>query len=334
MKCVLFLAFVGLAVATDVSNVIVDGDEDNADAIKNIGNTLDNVNESVSGVAGSAGDVAKKMISVDALIGNAAELDAKLPSIAKMLKMQASQTDDELAYQLAVAKGQQEIRLAQEIGNLHSDVSMKTTELEQQVSNLAEDTAVTAKSLSASTKTLLDRLSEHKKCASKLQLYDADSGECRDVAIDPSTLTREVTHRMFNNDDGRDSGYLNGRWIRFTKKHDATFMRVWYHDNMRVHGHTAHGRWNIMVCDVNGNGCDHCNNPARLQYWRYSNHQHNWWMNDHWAGGIAGLCKSAGNRDMKKGRYQFRVMIDSNRYDMYTGHNTHSMLMVDEVMKL
>ena len=72
---------------------------------------------------------------------------------------------------------------------------------------------------------------------------------------------------------------------------------------------------------------------GKLRYWRYTSHQHNWWMNDHWGGALTGLCIQSGNRSLKKGKYKLRVMLDSVRYSMYTGHNQHSSFMVDEVFK-
>ena len=92
--------------------------------------------------------------------------------------------------------------------------------------------------------------------------------------------------------------------------------------------------WNIMICDSNGNGCDHCSDPGRLHNWRWSSHQGNWWMLDHVGQTVTGLCKKGGSRDLKKGNYQLKVYIDQNYYDMYTGSNTQqSNFMVDEVMK-
>ena len=180
---------------------------------------------------------------------------------------------------------------------------------------------------------LAARVAKHKKCAEGKLMFDAEKGACVGASLPFKNTLPKVAHRMFNNDDGRDGGYINNREVTFVKENDATFIRVYYHDNMRVHGHTSHGRWNVMICDANGNGCDHCKNPGRLQYWRYSTHQHNWWMNDHWGGALSGLCIQSNNRQLKKGKYKLRVMLDSVRYSMYTGHNQHSSFMVDEVYK-
>jgi hypothetical protein len=154
------------------------------------------------------------------------------------------------------------------------------------------------------------------------------------IAPDPGNFGHfaRVQHHGFENDDGRDCGYLNYRTMQFNKKHDDSYVRVFYYDNLRTHGHTAHGRWNVMFCDASGSGCAHCETPGRIQNWRYSSHQHNWWMNDHMSERTFGLCKKSENRDLKKGNYAIRVMIDDCRYDMYTGSNDYGSFMVDEVM--
>jgi hypothetical protein len=174
----------------------------------------------------------------------------------------------------------------------------------------------------------------YEACSEQGQLYRADTGECGDPLVDPKKIINKVYHRMFSNTDGRDNGYVNERYISFTKYNDDTYMRIFYFDNFRVHGHHAHAMWNIMICDENGNGCDHCSDPGRLMNWRWAGHQSNWWMNDHVGQTVTGLCKKGGSRDMRKGKYRLRVMIDSNYYDMFTGHNQQqNNFMVDEVMK-
>ena len=129
----------------------------------------------------------------------------------------------------------------------------------------------------------------------------------------------KVTHKMITGEDGREGGWLNNRDISFTKHYDDTYVRVIYYDNMRCHGHTSHGMWELEFCDGGGGGCAQCNNPGRLMHWRWSGHQHGWWMNDHTGGTITGLCKSTNNMQLTKGDYQIKVYLRDNRYDLYTG---------------
>jgi hypothetical protein len=70
-----------------------------------------------------------------------------------------------------------------------------------------------------------------------------------------------------------------------------------------------------------------------MMHWRWSGHQHGWWMNDHTGGTIMGLCKSTCNRQLTKGDYQLKVFLRQNYYNMHTGHNQVGSFMVDEVMK-
>merc|ERR1719326_2597498 len=167
--------------------------------------------------------------------------------------------------------------------------------------------------LKESTDALIARLDAHKACNEKGQVYDPEADECANMQFSAAQVMSKVNHRMMNNNDDRDGGYINNRYITFTKTQDDTYIRVFYHDNFRVHGHGSWARWNVMICDANGNGCDFCNNPMRLHHWRYSYHQHQWWMNDHWSSSIAGICKSASNRSLRKGNYQLKIYIDSAR---------------------
>ena len=197
------------------------------------------------------------------------------------------------------------------------------------ISTLEDD----GEDLATTTQSLKDRLAKHAECATAGAIWDAAAMVCVPLEIPAKDSATKVHHRMFNNADGRDAGYVNNRYLIFNKLNDATYMRIWYHDNFRVHGHTAHAQWDIMICDANGNGCAECKDPGKVQHWRWAQHQHNWWMNDHWSASTFGICKKSDNRDLKKGKYQLKVRIDSNRNDIYTGHNQHNMLMVDEVLK-
>ena len=170
-------------------------------------------------------------------------------------------------------------------------------------------------------------------CTKNKQVYDAKANKCVPAEASADANMQKVHHVGFENDDGRDCGYLNYRTLEFEKFEEDSYIRVFYYDNLRVHGHTSHAIWNVMVCDEKGNGCAHCNDPGRLNLNKWSGHQHNWWMIDYMAHTLMGLCKRSDNRALKKGTYQFKVMISNNRYDIYTGHNQHSSFTVDEVVK-
>lgn len=186
---------------------------------------------------------------------------------------------------------------------------------------------------------LADELLKYEVCSDKGMMFapglkGVDAAGCAFQKSPADGFKTKVFHRMMNNADGRDSGYVDNRYIVFKKEHDDTHMRVFYYDNFRVHGHTAHANWNVMICDEKGNGCAHCRDPGRINMNKYSSHMHNWHMNDHLGHGVMGMCKSSDNRVLKKGTYQLKVMIDNNRYDIYTGHNQANSFMVDEVRKV
>ena len=185
---------------------------------------------------------------------------------------------------------------------------------------------------------LAGELAKYEVCSDIAKMYapsvaGADSNGCVWSKSPAAGFKTKVYHRMMNNADGRDSGYVSNRYIQFKKAQDDSYMRVFYYDNFRVHGHTAHGRWHVYVCDEKGNGCAECRNPGRLNAWKWSGHQHNWWMNDHVGHVVSGLCKATTNRALKAGKYQVKVYVNSARYDLYTGHNQANSLMVDEVIK-
>jgi hypothetical protein len=176
-------------------------------------------------------------------------------------------------------------------------------------------------------------LASRQKCAEDGHVFNAATGACIMLAVDDTAGLDRVSHSSFTDRDGRDSGYVNGRTLEFEKHYDETYMRILYFDNLRVHGHTAYGQWNVMICDEAGNGCAECSDPGRLENWRYSSHQYNWWMNDHVGGTIFGLCRKSSNRELTKGKYTLRIAITGNRYDLETGNNQLGSFTVDEVMK-
>jgi len=222
--------------------------------------------------------------------------------------------------------------LNQMLDQMDTDTTDRFSDLNRKITDSVRKAENGNKILDATQQAVANKLKNIKKCSEEGKVYDTSSKSCKGIDFAPEYKLPMVTHRIWDNDDGRDHGYLSNAWIKFKKEAADTYIRVYYHDNMRVHGHTAHGRWNVRFCDANGNNCQECSQPSRLMNWKYSNHQHNWWMNDHWSGSITGLCKKAGNLDLVKGTYQIKIFLDSNRYDMYTGHNQQSMVMVDEVM--
>ena len=188
------------------------------------------------------------------------------------------------------------------------------------------------RAVQSTSESLLSQLAVFENCGNMGKINV--NGECSYPATPANGFKTKVYHRMFNNGDGRDAGYVTNRFIKFTKQEDSTYIRIFYYDNFRTHGHTSHANWNVMVCDANGNGCAQCRDPGRVNMNKWSGHQGNWWVNDHVGGGIMGLCRRSDNRVLNKGTYQLKVWINNNRYDIYTGHNQANNFMVDEVVKM
>jgi len=176
-------------------------------------------------------------------------------------------------------------------------------------------------------------LANVEKCANQGKTLNKN-GDCVVAAISDSSGMSTINYRTWKDqNDGRDHGYLNGRHINFEKKDDKTALKIIYYDNMRVHGHTAHAMWEVQFCDAGGGGCSNCNKPGRIMHWRWSGHQHNWWINDHFGGELYGLCTAADNKELKAGKYQIKIRLHHNRYDIHTGHGgQHGSIQVEEVM--
>merc|ERR1719183_3447042 len=248
--------------------------------------------------------------NVDELVIDVASMDQTSSGVESGAEAANAMFNKDADMQLNIAHEAKMNKIEMELYNIES-------QLEAAIASAKADTgridAVTAgnDALTSVSKDLAARVAKHKKCAETKLLFNAETGKCVGASLPFKSTLPKVAHRMFNNDDSRDGGYINNREVTFVKENDATFIRVYYHDNMRVHGHTSHGRWNVMICDANGNGCDHCKNPGRIMHWRYSSHQHNWWMFDRWGAGVTGLCKKSGNRDIRKGAFRLKVMLDN-----------------------
>ena len=170
-------------------------------------------------------------------------------------------------------------------------------------------------------------------CTNQKKVFDSKAGKCVDAVASADSNMAKVHHHGFENDDGRDCGYLNYRTLEFEKFEEDTYVRVFYYDNMRVHGHQSHARWNVMFCSPGGQNCAKCKDPGQIMNWRYSHHQHNWCMNDHTPGTAFGLCRASESQKLGKGKWSIRIMLDDCRYDIYAGSGNYGSVMVDEVMR-
>ena len=329
-KLAVISAVLASALAQDVST-LKSTQKSSQQKINKLASKLDAVSAINSEVAGNSATYIQNMVDVDAVMLDAANARGALAGLDAKSDILVAANEAEIKRQLSGAQQAMDDQLENALVEITKALSEQqefvNTDLIGRLST-AEDAN---DDLRETTDVLLARLEAHKECNADGHHYSMSEGKCQQLEM-PGALSK-VAHRWFGNSDGRDSGYVNERYVEFTKTQDDTYIRVFYHDNFRVHGHGSWARWNIMICDENGNGCAQCKNPGQLQYWRYSTHQGNWWFNDHWSGSVAGLCKQSDNREIKKGKYQLRVMIDNNRYDIFTGHNQGNSFMVDEVFR-
>jgi len=132
-------------------------------------------------------------------------------------------------------------------------------------------------------------------------------------------------HRWFyqrhgNVIDARDNGFLNMRHLDFKKGSDDTILRLFYSDNLRVHGHGKWCKWELRVDDKQ------CHSKVNISGNRYAVSN----QNDHMPGLIIGYCKG-----IKKGQHSLRVHVRGNSADCYTGWDrqsqSHFMMEVEEL---
>jgi hypothetical protein len=327
------LASVALA-QTEVAS-LVKSQSTTAKGIKELGASLRSTAKEIGDVV-DADNFRENMETVDGLVMQQAGLQGTLNGIGGGFDRAIASNHKQLTRDIAQANDHLDAELEAALDEITAALSTAQEDVDTNIMGLLDEARVDNVELKDTTDALIARLDAHKVCNVKGQVYNPDGDaddKCELMTFSASQSMTKVNHRMMNNNDDRDSGYVNNRYITFTKTQDDTYIRVFYHDNFRVHGHGSWASWNVMICDSNGNGCDYCRTPGRLRYWRYAYHQGQWWMNDHWSGSVAGVCKTANNRDIRKGQYQLRTMINDNRYDIYTGHNQHNSFMVDEVFK-
>ena len=255
------------------------------------------------------------------------DADGTKLTVEKLLK----QTVDNINKKLGTKRTDLLNSLKTRLAKLNVPATMKTAN-----TGIANEVAAVNKALSGietSQKASAAAEKAMRDCQAKKQVYDSKNKKCAAPEVAATAHMQKVHHHGFEGDDGRDAGYLSHRTLEYEKFEEDTYVRVFYYDNLRVHGHTAHGRWNVMFCGPGGSSCAKCKDPGQIMNWRYSSHQHNWWMNDHTPGTAFGLCRASESGKIGKGKHSIRIMIDDNRYDMYTGSGDYGSIMVDEVLR-
>jgi hypothetical protein len=320
-------------VRTAVLEALQENMQSAADAAASASDAISDIEGIAAAMEVSIANSAERINTVDAIAANITFVADTLTALGDLYSGELANTEKEFTKELSMAHEESDDLIELTLADITKALAAVQTDLDKNVAGALEDAVDTRAAMKKSNDGMGELLGAFEDCASEGLLYDAKKSECKEADVTEDKFINKVFHKIWTDNDSRDSGDVNNRAITVTKLQDETFLRVFYQDNMRVHGHGAHGSWNIFVCDESGNGCDECREPGQLRYWRYSAHQSNWWMNDYMGGGITGLCKKTGNRDLRKGKYQLKINIQQNRYDLHTGHNSEGSFIVDEVVK-
>jgi len=290
------------------------------------------IEQSVANMQVSMANSADRITSVNGIDENITLVQDTLQHLEDLYSDQIADTEKAFTKELSDAHDAADLSIEETLAEITKELNAVQTDLDKNVAGALEDAADERAAMAKSNTETMETLANFEECAESGLLYNTKKKECVEADVPEEKFMNKVWHRLWTNGDGREGGYVNSRDITVEKKMDDTFLRIFYQDNMRAHGHGTHGSWNIMICDENGNGCSECREPGRLRFWRNSWHQHNWWVNDYSGGGVTGLCKKSHNRDIRKGKYKLRINIFNTRYDLYTGSNSHGNFMVDEVV--
>jgi hypothetical protein len=303
-----------------------------SNAVNNLAIRTSAVERAVSGVAKGLVTAEKSMRRVAPLTDAANSLVEDVDAINHTMVTQLVDRKASLIAKLSTTRESLDAKLKKSLADIkakmdaqneaiNAELADRIKAVEAQVSTVVED----AKPVGTFT-------AAHDKCTADGNVLVPGKG-CKEAAIGETAHNGKVFWGGWSNEDGRDSGWVDGRFVKFTKKEDDTYIRVFYFDSLRTHGHNPHGRWNVMFCNANGDNCAHCSDPGRIQNWRYGYHQHSLWSWDAMPSRTFGLCKKSENTDMKKGDYSLKIYIESNHYDLSTGYNMNGNFMVDEVVK-
>jgi hypothetical protein len=270
---------------------------------------------------------------VAAMAANVSEVQDTLDEVDDLYKTDVHKLNKHFTDDLEDAHGESDELIDATLKEITAELKKVQQDLDKNVKAAIEDAVEATDALAERNAVQIQRLDDYEKCAAAGQLFDTKKKECKDAIVPPEKFLNKISYRVFTNEDGRDGGYISNRYLTVDKQADDSYLRVFYQDNMRTHGHDTHASWNIMFCDGNGNGCGRCSDPANLRHARRNLQQHGWWTNDYVGGGVTGICKRSESRALNKGKHMLKIYMDWNRYDISTGSNGGGNFMVDEVVK-
>jgi hypothetical protein len=265
--------------------------------------------------------------------GNVTTISQTLDDVEALYSSEIRSTQKQFLEDLDVSQDDSDDMIEATLKEITDELKRVQTDLDKNVKAAIADAVEATDALVVRNAAQVELLDAHEKCAETFQLYDAGSNKCVDAEVPQEKFMNRVSYRVFSNEDGRDGGYVDNRYLEVSKKIDDSYLRVFYQDNIRLHGHDTHCRWNVMFCDGGGNGCAKCADPGQIMHAKRHIQQHGWWTNDYVGGGVSGICKRSEGGALKAGKHQLKIYLDWNRYDLSTGSNGGGNFMVDEVMK-
>merc|ERR1719183_1507273 len=292
--------------------------------------TLGTVTEGMEAAIETTGEAIQGVAAMAENITSVADI---LDDVDELYKVDVHKLNKQFTDDLEDSHQESDDLIEDTLAAITAELKKVQTDLDKKVKAAIEDAVEATDALAERNAAQVLRLDNYEACAAQGQLYHAKKDECRDAIVPPEKFLNKISYRVFGNEDGRDAGYIDNRYILVDKQTDESYLRIFYQDNMRTHGHDTHASWNIMFCDGNGNGCGRCSDPANLRHARRNLQQHGWWTNDYVGGGVTGICKRSESRALNKGKHMLKIYMDWNRYDISTGSNGGGNFMVDEVVK-
>ena len=151
------------------------------------------------------------------------------------------------------------------------------------------------------------------------------------IDLDSSSTAsiRTIQRKVGYGNDGRDSGYLDGRVLSFTKTRDDTDIRISWSDNRRTLAY-SYGYWEIYL-----NG-QHCTVPGRMRSYRHTRGIDNGSYSDyHLSSTHIHYCNTTAAGPLTAGTYEIKIQVHhvgGGRSDWYVGwDNTQYVLEAEEV---
>jgi hypothetical protein len=146
-----------------------------------------------------------------------------------------------------------------------------------------------------------------------------------DLVLQDNFVIRRIQRTVGYGNDGRDSGYLDGRRLVFDKSRDDTSVRVTWSDNRRGIGY-IYGYWEIYF------NRQPCTDPGPVRFWHHSYtspHNHN---DNHYNSTLIGYCRATSAGPMRAGEYTIEIQIHhqgGSSSDWYVGWNASTQFVIE-----